>query len=524
MHPEPVQQLRESVASVSADRFVARLYASLAWEATIAIGDAALGSRLVERVLRQAWEDRERFASSDALFLQSRDAARNAIRAEADRRRSVTQLDGSDERAAVPGSLAVMSPEAVLRRLAGNGDAVAVPSATRAIEFGALDDVRLVAATASLNSTAMYPTPAASAPGTAAHRPPPAAAMPVPAMPVPAMPVPAMPVPAMPVPAMPARRRRVPGAPRNGGGANGAYSPMHFAARIRDAAAPRLSPRVIAIGAVVLAIVLLVGWLILGRANAEEQALAALAGEFENASATQRGERASVTLADGSLARLGAAASLRASTAFGESERGLQLKGPVSVSLVSDPEHPVAISAGNHVWVTTGAVAAFDQSGDRSLVMVDSGSVELVLTDSRQRVTAGSAVRVGASGELTSLDDSERARSFSWRTGRLRLSNVNLAEVRGEILTWFDRDLKFGAGSTPDMVVSLDVPLDATDSLVTAMQRSTGASVTTSGRTIEISAARPEASAPTVNRARPRSTQRRPPLVVPDILPRIGPP
>jgi hypothetical protein len=76
---------QNGIAALAAQQYVDQLYASLAWDATIQLGDAALASRLVERVLRRAWNERERFATVDAFLRHASDASREAIAREAER-------------------------------------------------------------------------------------------------------------------------------------------------------------------------------------------------------------------------------------------------------------------------------------------------------------------------------------------------------------------------------------------------------------------------------------------------------
>lgn len=117
------------IAAIPVERFVERLYASLAWEATVRLGDAAIASRLVERVLHRAWDERDRFATFDALYRHVQDAALAAVAAEAVRRRDVTRFDGERNDHPVPGSLESMSLDAVRQRIADGRKPAVTPTA-----------------------------------------------------------------------------------------------------------------------------------------------------------------------------------------------------------------------------------------------------------------------------------------------------------------------------------------------------------------------------------------------------------
>ena len=314
-----------------------------------------------------------------------------------------------------------------------------------------------------------------------------------------------------------ASRPRVASAFNGRRAAAGAAQPaLHFADRIRAAEAPRISPRVIGIAAAATIAVLLLGWLIFGRPDAEALALTALAAELGDPTSTTSGQRALVTLADGSIVRLGANATVRSSVSYGDGARAVVLQGPVSVSLGSGNEQPVAIATGANQWVTTGAVATFGQAGDHTLVVVDSGAIELVLDDKRERLESGQAVRVSTGGAIEPLDDATRATEFAWRDGRFVARAVALRDLRSPLLQWFDRELKLADGIAPDMAVSLDVPLDATDSLSAALARETGLNVTEEGRELRVVTPQPAASPAPVTR-RPRRDLFLPPPTLPEL-------
>src|SRR6185436_13662408 len=105
-----------AVLVVPVERFVDRLYAPLAWEATVQLGDPSIASRLVERVLHRTWAEREQFPTFDALIRHVQESAMTAIRLEAQRRWDVTRFDDAPSTPPIP-ILSPMSAEAVRRRL-----------------------------------------------------------------------------------------------------------------------------------------------------------------------------------------------------------------------------------------------------------------------------------------------------------------------------------------------------------------------------------------------------------------------
>ena len=117
------------VVELPADRFVEDLFPSLAWTATVRLADPVMSSRLVERVLRQAWAERERFATPELLYEHVRSAARVAIEREAERRLATVRFDDAASML-IPGDLHAMTVQAVQRRLQATSSPAAVERAS----------------------------------------------------------------------------------------------------------------------------------------------------------------------------------------------------------------------------------------------------------------------------------------------------------------------------------------------------------------------------------------------------------
>ena len=274
---------------------------------------------------------------------------------------------------------------------------------------------------------------------------------------------------------------------------------------IAEAEGPRLSPRTIgAIGGGV-ALLAALAWVVSGSGPADEAPLAALSAPLSGAASnTAHGRSADLALPDGSTARLAADASAQASGTFGDGVRALTISGPVALSLVVDEDRPVAIGIGTQRWVTDGGTMAFIQELGRTLVKVDSGSIELVSDTARARIDAGQAVAADAAGAVTPLDESARDAAFAWRSGRLQLRDIPPLLLRERALQWFDVDLAFRGALSPASVMSLNVPLGAPDSLVAAIAAAGWGNVERRGREVTISAATARQAPPARRTARPR--------------------
>lgn len=437
------------ISAIPVERFVERLYAPLAWEATVQLGDPAVASRLVERVLHRAWDERERFATFDALFRHVQDAALSAIRREAERRRDLTRFDG--EHGPGPGSLDMMAVDAVRRRLSEHRAPVATPPA---------------------------PTPVVAAPVT----PAPVVAAPVAAAPE-SVPRPAARTSAA-MPRMSGAMPRMSGAmPR----ASGAVArPSNATPRFGAMAAPATADvdrRTLAVGGIAVAgfIVALLAWSALGG-DPESRALEALADSSGVSKTTAHAVIEELPLPDGSTVRLGADASVRTNADFAGGVRALRLAGPVSFALITDSSAMAALATGDVRLLTAGATGAVNRDADGLvLVQVDSGAIVVVHDSSRVRLEAGSVTRIDASGVASALTRGERDAYFAWRGGRLRLTDVPLREIGAAARQWFGVEVRFPTERGADDPASIDVPLGARDSLVAALEQAVRATAEVTG-------------------------------------------
>lgn len=565
MEPADAPATPDSILAFTADRFVDRLYPSLAWEATIQLGDPALASRLVERILRRAWVERERFATADALQKHARDAAHEAIAREAERRQHVTAFDDAAPQALQPpGDLQVMSAAHVHRRLVEHStrpDTTPTPP-TRPSPHVASDAIPPV-----LPLTAA-PTPDDSAPGarpalvapTARATPHPAtvaastevapatvtgrAALDV----APLQPAtlaafsasatsavlplrsPSAPA-ASPAVATDAPRRIVmtpePAVARVAARSTDARHPTGVRERPHLRAASYLMhderltfrPRVVGLALAGVALSAALAFKVFGGPSPDVVALEALQGPAGVSATTSRGEQRIVELPDGSQARLGAEASLRASKSFAEGARALTVVGPARLSVADREQSPLAVGTGDHRWVIAGGAVSFQPDGDRMLVRVDSGVVTHVGAESRTPIEGGQAIAVGADGAILPLEGPDQDAPFAWQRGRLQLRGASVLVLRERLQEWFDLDLRFATPRAPSETITLDVPLQPTDSVLAVLAMLGDGVLEREGSTVTVGARQPRAARPATPARRATATSR---TAVPP-MPRIQP-
>lgn len=535
----------DSIAVFTADRFVEGLYASLAWEATIQLGDAAISSRLVERVLRRAWDERDRFATADALLRHARDAARDAITREAERRLDVTKFDDDTQRMLpLPGDLHAMSAVEVHRRLVEHGSATGigvVAPPTIAPAFAPAAPAASAASAPSASPAASF-SPAASAARSSEVTGGPSLAMPSASAHASSSTVAHVDAtrvargrstPATAPVVVTDAPRRIVATPEPAVGAGVARpSDVRRSSAVRERPHLRAAsfithedrkgfrPRVVAGALALVAVCAVLAWKALGGDSAESVAIAALDAPSGASGATKDGEQLTLALPGGSIARLGAGASIKASATFGDGARALTIAGPVSVSVADREGAPVAFGTGAHRWVMHEGVVAFAPDGERLLAKVDSGVVTFVAGKNRTSIESGRTVAVSADGSIVPVEGAAQDEAFSWQRGRLQLRDASMLQLRERIQQWYGLDVRFASPRASSERVTLDVPLEPADSLLAALATLGGGEIERAGGVVTVGLTQAKPARRTAASPRPRGRES---LSALPAMPRIQP-
>lgn len=146
---------------------------------------------------------------------------------------------------------------------------------------------------------------------------------------------------------------------------------------------------------------------------------------------TDVGERATVTLADGSQATLNTASEL--AVEYTRARRGLRLiSGEAWFDVAKNPDRPFVVTAGAHTVTATGTSFDVRIAADRLGVAVSEGRVIVAAADRTQLAAVaagqradigGGSVRLAAAGPVAG----------DWRKGRLQFETSTLAEAVAEM-------------------------------------------------------------------------------------------
>jgi transmembrane sensor len=195
------------------------------------------------------------------------------------------------------------------------------------------------------------------------------------------------------------------------------------------------------------------GWhTVKAREARTEAARVALADRTYTTYATHAGQRAEITLSDGSRVVLGVASTLKVPQSFNVKRRVLKLEGEALFSVEHNAAKPFLVYSPHAVTEDIGTefgVRAYPHE-KATRVVVMSGEVVLRGGDSSAaggtHLTQDQMARVDGSGHTTVKSNVDPDDYVAWASGRLVFRDAPIAEVALEVGRWYDLDVRV-AGS-----------------------------------------------------------------------------
>ena len=233
------------------------------------------------------------------------------------------------------------------------------------------------------------------------------------------------------------------------------------------------------IAGVAVAIVAAMRWV--GASGAEVAATNALQADNARNLSSARGQRGTVTLNDGSKARIGSDSKLRMPADFGGTIRTLELTGTAMFTVAPNRSQPFVVRAAHAVITATGTqftVRAFEE--DSSVYIgVDEGTVSVRPKDSRTETSleAGKSMRLARDGSMQMLDDATRQLALEWVHDTLVFKDAPVKVVLPELIRWFDLKASLADKSLGERKVSLRIGLQSSGDALIAMAAAANLSV-----------------------------------------------
>ena len=176
-----------------------------------------------------------------------------------------------------------------------------------------------------------------------------------------------------------------------------------------------------------------------GDAPAEEAAA-------ERVYVTERGQRATIQLGDGTRVRLNVDSRLAVPALFAVDRREVRLQGEAFFEVASDAARPFLVQAGPAVTRVLGTAFNVNAAGEAVEVVVAEGRVALraEATSEEAVLAARDLGRLEADGSVAVRRGVDPDRFLAWLNGRLVFEEAPFAEVARELERGYNLDVRLG--------------------------------------------------------------------------------
>jgi transmembrane sensor len=197
---------------------------------------------------------------------------------------------------------------------------------------------------------------------------------------------------------------------------------------------------------------------------------------------TARGERATITLPDGSTAMLNVASRLEVPVDYATGNRAVHLTGAALFTVTHHDGSPFTVVAGANTARVLGTsfVVRHYASDSMTTVAVREGKVAVRSTV----LTGGHQVAVGPHG--TSSVQAANASEFSFVSGLLTLTNLPLPAAIPELNRWYDADIRLGDRSLADRRITGSYDTGSLAELQMILEMTFNVRVVRDGRTLTL--------------------------------------
>ncbi|MEM6626266.1 MAG: FecR domain-containing protein [Pseudomonadota bacterium] len=197
---------------------------------------------------------------------------------------------------------------------------------------------------------------------------------------------------------------------------------------------------------------------------------------------TQIAEIRDETLADGSVVTLGARS--RIDALFSETARQVTLlEGEAFFDVVSDPDRPFYVAAGDRMIRVVGTKFAVRHGTETLKVSVAEGVVEVLRaetpaqaekidTQNKEILRAGDQILVAVADDIEIRSNLEPNEAGSWRRGWLKYENASLEEVVADVNRYDERRLVFASADLKGIRVTAAFGVDTIDQFIAGLTAS----------------------------------------------------
>ena len=264
---------------------------------------------------------------------------------------------------------------------------------------------------------------------------------------------------------------------------------------------------IVVLGAVLVLAAAGLVWL-LDRASDDAGTVAAINSPQARQLGTRPGQRAEVTLLDGSTVQLGGESRVRVPPRFGVELRALRLEGTGTFTVSRGPTRVFDVRAKNASIRATGTVFTVRAYPTDSVVTVrvKEGEVTVIAEDTERELMAGQAAVVAGDGTVREPTAQELEQALGWTDGQFVVYNRPLRDVLPEINRWYGNELRTKDSAILQRPVTVKARLESVREAIEQLEKSAGVVFGYEGRAMMLfdSATAPKKGAPA-----PRPTKAR---------------
>jgi transmembrane sensor len=230
---------------------------------------------------------------------------------------------------------------------------------------------------------------------------------------------------------------------------------------------------VLGIGAVALAAVIAIGYLV-DRAGADDSASSAVNASDARVVSSLAAQVGIVTLDDGTKVRLAPDSKLFIPKAFGGKLRAVKLEGAAAFDVAKGRDRDFRVLAGNSMIVAKGtAFTVRDYPADSAVtVVVTEGAVEVRQGKTVSPLQANSALVMRANAAPRIASAEERDAADAWRTGTLAITNLPLRDVLPQLSRWYGLYVTVVDTTLLARTVTLRASIDSSHQAIRAIEQS----------------------------------------------------
>lgn len=186
------------------------------------------------------------------------------------------------------------------------------------------------------------------------------------------------------------------------------------------------------------------------------------------------GQIGSMSLGDGTKAKIGADSKLLIPPGFNSEVRAVRVTGTASFEVAKQEGLAFEVRLGEAAVVATGTKFAvnYDTATHVALVRVDEGSVNLRYGEVVKPVAAGASMQVDDKGTFTDASKAAQDEALAWTSGRLVVVDRTLRYALEQTRRWYGIALVPADQALMDRKVSIDASLDSSKEMIADLEES----------------------------------------------------